>query len=123
MALGLAYLMLVRVLSCLALLARSDTAKDVEGLTLRHELAVLRRTNPRPTPTWPDRAMLSALSGLLPPPLRQLRLLSPRTLLRWHTHLVAQRWTYPRRQPGRPPTPHRSGPWCCGWPARTPLGG
>ena len=48
MALGLVYLMLVRVLSWLALLARSDTAKDAEILTLRHEVAVLRRTNPGP---------------------------------------------------------------------------
>ena len=47
-ALGLAYLMLVRVLCWLALLARSDTAKDAEILMLRHEVAVLRRTNPRP---------------------------------------------------------------------------
>ena len=103
MALGLAYLMLVRMLSWLALLARSDTAKDAEILTLRHEVAVLRRTNPRPTLTWLDRAMLSALSTLLPAPLRRMRLVSPRTLLRWHAQLVARRWTYPRRQPGRPP--------------------
>ena len=33
MALGLVYLMLVRMLSWLALLARSDTAKDAEILT------------------------------------------------------------------------------------------
>jgi len=65
-ALGLVYLMLVRVLSWLALLARSDTAKDAEILTLRHEVAVLRRTNARPTLTWPDRALLSALGRLLP---------------------------------------------------------
>src|SRR3954452_24665960 len=105
MALGLAYLMLVRMLSSLALLARSDTAKDAEILILRHEVAVLRRTNPRPTLAWIDRAALSALSRLLPTPLRRMRLVSPRTLLRWHHHLVASRWTYPHRRPGRPPTP------------------
>jgi putative transposase len=96
MALGLAYLMLVRMLSWLALLARSDTAKDAEILILRHEVAVLRRTNPRPTLTWIDRAALSALSRL-PTPLRRRRLVSPRTLLPWHHHLVARHWTYPHR--------------------------
>ena len=96
--------MLARVLNWLALVARSDAAKDVEILVLRHEVAVLRRTNSRPTLTWLDRALLSALSRLLPIPLRQLRLVTPRTLLRWHAQLVARRWTYPRRPPGRPPT-------------------
>ena len=105
MALRLAYLTLARVLSWLALLARSGATKDVEILVLRHEVAVLRRHNPRPTLTWIDRAVLSALSKLLPAQLRRLRLVSPRTLLRWHAHLVARRWTYPRRRPGRPPTP------------------
>jgi transposase InsO family protein len=103
-AFGLAYLMLVRVLSWLSLLARSDAAKDAEILVLRHEVAVLRRTNTRPAPTWLDRAMLSALSRLLPTRLRQLQLVSPRTLLRWHAQLVARRWTYPHRRSGRPPT-------------------
>ena len=70
--------MLGRVLSWLALLARSDTAKDVEILVLRHEVAVLRRHHPRPALTWVDRAVLSALSRLLPTQLRQLRLVSPR---------------------------------------------
>jgi putative transposase len=65
-ALGLVYLMLVRVPSWLVLLARSDTAKDAEILTLRHEIAVLRRTNPRPKMSGLDRASLSALSRLLP---------------------------------------------------------
>src|SRR4051794_15333666 len=97
--------MLVRVVGWLALLARSDAAKDVEILTLRHEVAVLRRTNPRPKMSWLDRAVLSSFSVLLPAPLRQVRLVSPRTLLRWHAQLAARRWSYPRRRPGRPPIP------------------
>ena len=101
-ALRLAYLILTRVLSWLALLARTDAAKDVEILVLRHEVAVLRRHHPHARFSWADRAFFSALSRRLPVDLRRLRLVSPRTLLRWHAQLVARRWTYPR-PPGRPP--------------------
>jgi putative transposase len=70
-AFGLAYLILVRLLSWLMLLARSDTAKDAEILTLRHEVAVLRRTNPRPRLTWRDRATPNP-AALAPPASRAL---------------------------------------------------
>ena len=167
MSLRLLYLIFGRLLSWLTLLPRAPSSKDIELFVLRHEVAVLRRTNPKPrldwadralfaalirhlpavlrghrlvtpatvlrwhsrlvtkkwtypnrsghppvdptiaapTLTWLDRALLSALSRLLPTHLRGLRLVSPRTLLRWHAHLVARYWTYPRRQPGRSPTP------------------
>jgi hypothetical protein len=65
-ALGLIYLMLVRVLGWLALRARSDAAKDVKIMTLRHEVAVLRRINARPMLTWRGCAMLGALGRLHP---------------------------------------------------------
>src|SRR6476659_2840560 len=84
--------------------ARSDTANDAEILTLRHEVAVLRRTNTPTDTDLADRALLSALSRLLPAALH-FRLVSPRTLLRRRHQLVARRWTYPHRSPGRPRTP------------------
>jgi hypothetical protein len=52
--------------------ARSDATKDVEILVLRHEVAVLRRRHPRTTMNWVDRAVLSALSRLLPTSLRRV---------------------------------------------------
>ena len=97
---------MLRVFGWLALLARSDRAKDAEILLLRHQVAVLQRNAGTPRLSWADRAVLAALARLLPRSrLRQLRLIvSPRTLLRWHADLLRRRWAYPCRTPGRPRT-------------------
>lgn len=97
----LLYLIFIRLLGWLWLLGRSSASKDVELLVLRHEVAVLRRTNRKPHLDWADRAALAALIRLLPASLRKLRLVTPGTILRWHRRRVARKWTYPHRI-GRP---------------------
>jgi transposase InsO family protein len=98
--------MFVRLVSWLALLARSSASKDAELLVLRQEVAVLRRQNPKPKLDWADRMVIAALARLLPRPVRMVRLVTPDTLLRWHRRLVRWRWTYPH-QGGRPPVDAR----------------
>ena len=102
MSLRLLYLIFVRLLNLLVLFGRSSASKDVELLVLRHELAVLRKTNPQPRLDWADRAVFAALVRALPTMLRKHRLVTPGTILRWHRRLIAQKWTYPHRL-GRPP--------------------
>jgi putative transposase len=91
------------LLGLLLLLSRTSTTKDIELLLLRHEVAVLRRTNPKPRLEWADRAVFAALVQRLPRALRRHRLVTPNTILRWHHRFVRRRWTYPHRRPGRPP--------------------
>jgi putative transposase len=64
--LRLAYLAVLRVFGWLALLARSDVAKDVEILILRHQVAVLQRQIQAPRLSWADRAVLAALAQCCP---------------------------------------------------------
>jgi putative transposase len=99
----LVYLALCRSVEFLALLTRGDAAKDLEILVLRHQLTVLQRQASRPKLEPADRALLAAISRVLPRERWSCFFVTPETLRRWHRRLVAGRWTYPRRGQGRPP--------------------
>src|SRR6266516_397728 len=101
--LSFAYWVVRRLFELLVLFGRSERAKEVEILVLRHELQVLRRQVGRPRLRSADRALLAALSQVLPQARRRSFLVQPATLLRWHRELVRRRWTDEGRRPGRPP--------------------
>ena len=101
-SLRLLYLIFSHLLSWLTLLPRASASEDIELLVLRHEVAVLRGTNPKPRLDWADRIIFAALIRRLPAVLRRHRLVPPATVLRWHRGLVTKKWTYPNRS-GRPP--------------------
>jgi putative transposase len=103
--LSFVYWSLRRLLELAVLHFRSEREKEIEILLLRHQLQVLERQVTRPTLTPADRALLAALSRVLPRPAWKRSLfVTPATLLRWHRELVARQWTYPHRRPGRPAT-------------------
>jgi hypothetical protein len=101
------------LLALVALPCRSCRDKDLEILVLRHQLAILRRTQPRPVrPTrWEQlvlavlAARLTRLGGGTRARLSEcLLLFTPDTVLRWHRGLVRRKWTFARRSCGRPRT-------------------
>ena len=105
MAFSFVYLAFRALLGALVRTRRGLDVKDIELLVLRHELAVLRRQVARPRLRAADRALLAAAACHLPRPSRGARLVTPRTLLRWHRALVRRKWRQRAGQRGRPPVP------------------
>ena len=84
------------------MLAWGDRSKEFEIHVLRHELSILPRQARRPRFEPSDRFVLAALSQLLPRHPWSAFPVRRRRCLRWRRRLVARRWTYPHRRPGRP---------------------
>jgi putative transposase len=98
------YWLFRHLLDLAVLRCRSDAVNEVEILVLRHELAVLRRQVARPNCRPADRVFLTALGRMLPRDRWGSMFVRPETIRRWHRSLLARRWTYPHRRPGRPAT-------------------
>jgi len=91
------YLLLRRILQLVVLFGRGDSAKELEIVVLRHQVAVLRRQVSRPDLNDGDRLLLAALSRFLPRSSSwSTFFVAPATLLRWHRRLVTR-----RRSPSR----------------------
>jgi transposase len=99
------YLAVRALLGALVRSRRGLHVKDIELLVLRHELEILRRQVGRPKLRMVDRALLAAAACHLPRSSRGVRLVTPRTLLRWHQSLVRRKWRQVPGQRGRPKLP------------------
>ena len=97
----LVYVVLRRVIAMVLVGVRSSDFKELEIMVLRHELEILRRQSGRPRLRAVDRVFLAPASRVLPGSRWRSFLVTPDTLLRWHRRIVARRWTYRNRAPGR----------------------
>src|SRR5216684_1767269 len=104
MVISCLYWLFRHLLGLTVLRCRSEAANEVEILVLRHELAVLRRQVARPSCRPADRVFLAALALMLPRRRWGSLFVRPETIRRWHRSMLARRWTYPHRRPGRPAT-------------------
>ncbi|SQD93551.1 Integrase catalytic region (fragment) [Parafrankia sp. Ea1.12] len=79
---SLLYALTRNALGLMLLRVRGDTAKDVELLVLRHQVAVSQRPVNRPTLEPAGRVILTALSRLLPRARWDSFFVTPATVLR-----------------------------------------
>src|SRR6202047_1497795 len=88
-------------------LFRSRASLQVEILTLRHQLNVLRRKSPQRLGfTSIDRLVFAGLYRLAPDVLDALKIVRPETVIRWHRAGFRAYWRWKSRpRSGRPKTP------------------
>jgi hypothetical protein len=86
---------------------RGRAVLQLELLALRHQLATLERTSPRPLLRPADRLLWVILSQILPNWREVLVIVKPQTVVGWHRKGFRLFWTWKsrRRRDGRPTVP------------------
>jgi putative transposase len=103
---SLLYVGLCRIFALVRSARRSEWDKDIEIMVLRHQVRILERQLQARVRYRPaDRAILAALSRLLPRTRWCSFLVTPDTLVRWHREAARRKWRRwgRRRDAGRPP--------------------
>ena len=116
--------MITLILTGLLRVLRTRRALVLENLALRHQLAVLQRTTPRPRLRTADRLLWVLLSHLWNRWTDAVSIVQPATVIRWQRTGFKLFWTWRRRRngPGRRPSPRRSERSSGGCPRPTPFG-
>jgi hypothetical protein len=97
---------LVIVLRSLALICAGHRAVALENLALRQQLAVFKRTVPRPSLRHRDRLFWVLFAHAWRDWRSSLIVVRPDTVVRWYRQRLRRRWTQRSRptRPGRPST-------------------
>src|SRR5437773_2709257 len=96
--------MITLILTGLLRGVRTQRSLVFENLALRHQLAVLQRTAPRPRLRRSDRLFWVLLSRLWSGWVDAVSVVQPATVIRWHRTGFSLLWTWKSRRngPGRP---------------------
>src|SRR3989475_5667742 len=98
-------LLLLHLLRLLPFLFGGHRQLALENLALRHQLAVYKRTVPRPRLRTTDRLLWVGLAKVWADWRQALVIVSPDTVLRWQRRRFCEHWTKLSARPiaGRPP--------------------
>jgi putative transposase len=93
----------IHVVRLLIVLASRDRSLVLENLALRQQLALYRRTRPKPAIRWPDRLFWVGLRWSWPDWRSALVVVRPATVVAWHRRGFAWYWTRQSRLSGGRP--------------------
>ena len=96
-------LLIVAALGCLIIRVLFRRRRDQEILMLRKELQILSRQIRKPKLSAWDRLFFVSLFKSNPHVITRAVIIKPSTVIAWHRSLVKRKWTYSKKNCGRPP--------------------